>query len=395
MRVLVLSTVFPNAHRPTYGVFVRERVRHVAARCEVQVVAPFPWFPLQRGIPGRATEHPPPIEEQCGFPVHHPRAFSIPGIAKSLDGLFYFLSVLPFVSRLRRRFPFDVIDAQFAYPDGFGAVLVGRALRCPVVITLRGYESDVADYALRRPQLRFAVRRCARVITVSESLRRLARGLGADPALTRVIPNAVDSGAFHPRDQQAARAKLDLPPHRTILLSVGAFVEGKGHELVLDVLPQIIARRPDLLYLAIGNRGGSDSRLAAIRARVRDQGLEQRVRLEVARGHDEMPFWLAAADLFCLATRREGWSNAITEALACGLPVVTTDRGGNSEVVRHGSDGFLVPFFDAPAFADAVVRGLERPWDRAAIARRAAARRWEDVAGEVVEELQLARRSPR
>ncbi len=388
MRALVLSTVFPNTHRPTYGVFVRERVRHVAARCEVQVVAPIPWFPLQQWLPGRDHACPLAVEEQYGFPVYHPRVFSIPGVAKSLDGIFYFLSLLHFLSRLRRRFPFEVIDAQFAYPDGFGAALLGRALRCPVVITLRGYEVDVTGYALRRPQLRFALSR-VRVIAVSESLRRLAGELGVSQA--RVIPNGVDSSLFHPRDKSAARVRLGLPQDRTILLSVGAFVEGKGHERVLDVLAQIVTRRPDLLYVAVGNDGGRDSRLAAIRQRVQAQGLEERVRLEVARPHEEVPFWTAAADLFCLATRREGWSNAVTEALACGLPVVTTRVGGNPEIVRDGEDGFLVPFFDAGAFADAIVRGLEHGWDRAAITQRAAARSWDAAAAAVVEEFQLAR----
>jgi glycosyltransferase involved in cell wall biosynthesis len=391
VRALVLSTVFPNVCRPTYGVFVRERVRHVAAHCAVQVVAPVPWFPAQQWVPGREPSRPPVIDEQHEFPVYHPCFFSIPGCAKSLDGVFYFLSLLPFLRRLRRRFGFDVIDAQFAYPDGLAAVLLGRALRCPVVITLRGYEADLVGYALRRPQVRFALRR-VRVIAVSDSLRRLACDLGVRPERVRVVPNGVDASRFHPRDRQAARAQLGLPADRTILLSVGAFVDGKGHERVLGVLPRIIAQRPDLLFVAVGNRGGRASRLAAIRRQVRAQGLEERVRLEVARPHEEMPLWMAAADLFCLATRREGWCNAIAEALACGVPAVTTRVGGNPEIVRDGEDGFLVPFFDAAAFAAAIARGLGHGWDRAAIARRAAARSWHDAAAAVVAELELARR---
>jgi glycosyltransferase involved in cell wall biosynthesis len=388
VRVLVLSTVFPNGCRPTFGVFVRERIRHLATRCDLQVVAPIPWFPGQRWIAGR--DHRPPALEQPGFPVHHPRVLSIPGIAKALDGFFYFLSLRRFVSHLRRRFPFDVIAADFGFPDGFGAVLLGGAFRCPVVITLRGSEADLAAYALRRPQLCFAVRR-ARVIAVSESLRRLGCDLAGRSDRVHVIPNAVDSARFHPRDQRSARARVGLPEDRTILLGVGNFVEGKGHERVLNLLPALLSRRPNLLYVAIGNCGGRDSRLRQIREQVRARGLSACVRVEVARPHDEMPYWMAAADLFCLATRREGWCNAMMEALACGLPVITTRVGGNPEVVRDGTDGFLVPFFDSAAFADAISRGFDHGWNRTAIAQRASARDWDRVAAEVLSELHLAR----
>jgi glycosyltransferase involved in cell wall biosynthesis len=392
MRVLVLSTVFPNARRPTYGTFVRDRVRHLAAHCDVQVVAPIPWFPPQRWWRDQERAAAPAVEVQFGMPVYHPRVISVPAIAKSLDGLFYFLSLLRFLRRLRQRFPFDVIDAHFGYPAGVGAVLLGRALRCPVVVTLRGNEVDIAGYALRGPQIRFALGR-ARVIAVTDSLRQFAARLGIAPARVRVIPNGIDASRFRPGDKAAARARLGLPPDRPLLLGVGAFLEHKGHERVLDALPRLAARRPDILYVAIGNRGGGDSRFVAIERRVREQQLGTRVRLELARPHEEMPLWMAAADLFCLATGREGWSNAITEALACGLPVVTTRVGGNAEIVRDGEDGFLIPFFDADAFVDAIECGLQRDWDRAAIAQRAAGWHWETVASAVFAELERACRS--
>jgi hypothetical protein len=103
MRVLVLSTVFPNARRPTYGTFVRDRVRHLAAHCDVQVVAPIPWFPPQRWWRDQERAAAPAVEVQFGMPVYHPRVISVPAIAKSLDGLFYFLSLLRFLRRLRQR----------------------------------------------------------------------------------------------------------------------------------------------------------------------------------------------------------------------------------------------------------------------------------------------------
>src|SRR5262249_13420237 len=153
VRALLLSSVFPNAAQPTHGVFVRERARRVALQCAVEVVAPIPWFPVNRLFRAAAAGAP-PAERDGDLQVHHPRFLSIPAIGKCLDGVFYFASLVSFLRRLRQRFAFDVIDAQFGYPDGVAAVLLGKALGCPVVLTLRGNEVVISRFALRRAQLR-------------------------------------------------------------------------------------------------------------------------------------------------------------------------------------------------------------------------------------------------
>ncbi len=391
MRILVLSSVFPSRTRPTFGVFVRERVRHIAAHCGVVVVAPTPWFPLNRWIRGREVAHAPFVEDQGGITVYHPRFVCVPWFGKCLDGILYFLSLLPFIAWVRRRFPFDLIDAHFAYPDGPAGVLLGKVFGRPALITLRGpHDLRHAGYRLRRPQIRFALKAATRLISVSESLRQFAAGLGVDRDKVRVIPNGVDRSRFLPSDRRAAREKLGLPHDRAILLAVGHLVERKGHHRVIEILPDLIRRRPDLLYIAIGGDISGDSYREVIEGLVRRHGLEEHVRIVPSRPHDEIPLWMAAADLFCLATRSEGCCNALIEALACGLPVVTTRVDGNDELVREGRDGLLVPFWDGPAFSDAILRALEGQWDRAAIAGRTHGRGWERTAEQVLEEFRLS-----
>jgi glycosyltransferase involved in cell wall biosynthesis len=391
VRVLVLSSVFPSSVRPSYGVFVRERALRVAEHCAVEVVAPIPWFPLNRWIRGKARSQAPRRELDGPLQVHHPRFFSLPAIGKTLDAFFYFLSLLFRLRRLRRRFRFDVIDAHFAYPDGAAAVLLGRALACPVMVTMRGNEVAIERFALRRWQIRFALRH-AHVVTVSAALRDLALRLGAPAERVRVIPNGVDPSAFHPRDRRAAREILGLPKDRSIVVSVGAFVAGKGHELILDLLPGLHRAVPSVMYVAVGNTGGGESRLRQIRKRIEREGLDDYVRLAVDRPHSEIGLWLSAADTFCLATSREGCSNAILEALAVGLPVVTTDIPGNRELIRDGENGSLVPYFDGAAFTAAIVRALRRDWDAAPI--RTTARTWDEVGREAVDALRHAARRP-
>lgn len=391
MRVLVMSSVYPSQTQPHLGLFVRERVRHVAAHCDVTVVAPIPWFPLNRWIRGAERNAAPRVEVQNGLTVYHPRFLSPPRVGKSLDGALYFISLLPFVARLHRLAPFDLIEAHFAYPDGVAAVLLGRVLGRPTLVTLRGDEARLAGYALSRVQMRLALK-ASRVISVSDSLRQVAARIGIDPAAVRVIPNGVDVSRFRPLDRRAARARLDLPHDRAVLLSVGALIERKGHHRLLEVLPDVVAKRPDVLCVIVGGDvpGAGQSYRAIVEDLVRRGRLENHVRVVPPQPHDEIPVWLAAADVFCLATRWEGWCNALMEALACGVPVVTTRVGGNDEFVYHGRNGLLVPYWDGPAFASAILEALDTPWNRSAIAAEAGARGWERVAEQVLEEFRLA-----
>ena len=387
MRVLVLSSVYPSSTQPLLGVFVHERVKRLGGRCSVVVVAPVPWFPFNRLFRGAGRAATPAHEVLDGVEVYHPRFLSVPGTLKSLDGVFYFLSLLPVLARLARRFPFDVIDAHFAYPDGLAAWLFGRVFARPVTITLRGTIVPLARTRVRRWQARRALLGAARIFSVSESLKEVAVALGVRPDAIRVVPNGIDPALFAPSETSEARRRLDVPEGRSVVVSVASLSPRKGHQRVLEALPDVVAKRPDVLYVAVGGPGLEGDTGPLLRRLIAEHGLGDHVRLVGARPHDEIPLWLAAADLFCLATSNEGRANVLLEALACGVPVVTTDLPPNREVVEPGVNGFLVPLGDASALGDALVRALDWPWERREIAAQAGRRTWEQTAAEVHGEL--------
>ena len=387
LRVLVLSFTFPNVKQPALGVFVRERIRRIASECEVVVVAPVPWFPFNRLIRGEQWAGIAPVERHEGLEVRHPRFFCIPRYLKWLDGGFYAISLLPVLWRLRRSFPFDVIDTHFAYPDGLAGTILGRIFRRPVVITLRGSIVRLATYPLHRPQLRLALRRAARVLAVSESLKQTAVALGVPPQKVRVIPNGVDTSRFFPMERSEARQALDLPKDARILLSVGGLNEGKGHHRIVAMLPALLAQYPELLYVIVGGARRADSLRPVIDGLIRDKALQGHVLLAGERPHDEIPLWMAAADVFCLATRSEGWANVLLEAMACGRPVVTTRVGGNAEIVTSSSLGTLVPAGDDAAFTEALREALQRPWAPEALVAHARQHSWERASQDVLAEL--------
>lgn len=391
LRVLSLSSVFPNPAKPVLGVFVRQRLKHLAAYCQLQVVAPIPWFPLNRWLRAIPPRSVPARRTDEVLVVHHPRFLCPPAAGKVLDASLYFLGILPSVLRLRGIFPFDLIDAHFSYPDGVAAVLLARTLGCPATITLRGpHDLRHAAYRLRRAQIASALRHASRVIAVTSQLADFAHQLGADPRKIRVIPNGVDPLHFRPRNSHEARSVVGLPHDRTILLTVGALIERKGQHRILDLLPALTAQRPDLMYVCVGgdpSGGRYRSRLERLASCL---NLNDHVRFVGERPHEHIPFWMASADLFCLATSAEGSCNVLREALACGVPVVATDVDANAELISAWQNGVLAPYWDPAAFQDVLLRALDYRWDRQAIATRMQRDSWDSVAKRVFEEFRMA-----
>ncbi len=115
---------------------------------------------------------------------------------------------------------------------------------------------------------------------------------------------------------------------------------------------------------------------AVLRQRVVELGLQDCVTFLGALAPRELKVPLSAADVFVLATQNEGWANVFLEAMACGLPVVTTAVGGNAEVVAHSGLGTLVPFGEPDALARAIEEALLFDWDRDSIVAHAEANDW-------------------
>lgn len=379
--IVVLSSLFPSCVQPNAGLFVRERMFRVGQRLPLAVVAPTPWFPGQAVVrrwrphfrPG-APRH----EVQRGFEVWFPRFLSVPGLCKQWDGWCMALGAYPRLRALRRQGRLDLLDAHFGYPDGYAAVWLGRRLGVPVTITLRGTEFRHARDPVLRPLLEQALAGASRIFAVAGSLRQVAVDLGIPTDRIEVIGNGVDAELFRPLDRAAARAALGIAPDAQVLISVGGLVERKGFHRVIELLPTLRQRWPQLVYLIVGGPGPEGDNRVALEAQVRDLGLTGSVRWLGVLPPAELSAPLSAADVFVLATRNEGWANVFLEAMACGLPVVTTDVGGNREVVSSTDLGMIVPFGDAEALHDALDGALGKHWNRARIRAHAEQHSWSD-----------------
>ena len=388
--LVVFTHVFPNQAQPTYGVFVRERLFRVAEHLPVTVVAPVPWFPGEGLIRRWRPHYRPPVpyhEVQQGIDVYHPRFLSIPRFLKFTDALFEALFSLPLLRRLHRAGRLDLLDAHFVFPDGVAASLLARWLRVPHCITLRGTLVRVSRTRLRKRLAYRAMRRAARVFSVSDSLRQTAIAMGIRPDHVHVVPNGINLSLFTPEDRAQCRARLDIAADAPVLITVGTLSERKGFHRVIGQLPALLQRYPTLLYLVVGGEhpDGDEQRLRTLAA---DLGVSEHVRFLGRQPPEQLRYCYSAADLFVLPTRFEGWANVFLEAAACGLPSVTTRVGGNAEVICRDTLGRLVDYGDDEALREAIIEALDTDWDRAAIIAYARDNAWEQRIPRLVAEFE-------
>lgn len=375
LRVLTLATLFPNAHQPVLGGFVERQARALAGRPGValEVVAPvgLPAWPLALHPHYAPLRRLPEEEQWQGLRVHRPRFRVWPGIGQARAAADMADALLPLLRRLRARFAFDAIDAQFFWPDGPAAMRLARALGVPFSVKGRG--ADI-HYWARRPgigaQILEAARAADGLLAVSEALKRDMAALGMAEDKIRVHRTGIDLDRFRPADKSAAKAALGLKG--PAIATVGALIPRKGQRFAIEAAARLAGAT--LLLVGDGPDRRDLERLAA--------ALGADVRFLGNRPHDELPGLLAAADAMLLPTSAEGLANAWVEALACGVPVVTCDAGGAREALDRPEVGRIVPR-DPQALAAAVRELLADPPSPAAV--RAAAERfsWERNATEL------------
>src|SRR4051812_33432938 len=339
MRILTFTTLYPSAARPTHGIFVETRLRKLVESGAVfaRVVAPCPWFPTASAKFGAysAFARTPRTEMRHGIDIDHPRYPLLPKIGMSSAPLAIFAAILP---RLRRQIrdgkDFDLIDAHYFYPDGVAAVLLGRALHRPVVITARGTDLNlISTYAVPRRWIQWAAGHAAGLVTVSAGLKRRLVALGTPPERVRVLRNGVDLAIFRPpTDREAGRRALGFT--RPTLLAVGNLIPLKRHALIVEALADL----PET-DLAIAGDGPERPRIEAL---VRQHGLADRVRLLGRLKQESLVGIYGAADLLVHPSLREGWPNVLLESMACGTPVLATNFDSVSEIVVTPEAGRIV-----------------------------------------------------
>jgi hypothetical protein len=171
---------------------VENRLRHLlgSGGVRARVVAPVPYFPFRSqkfGEPS-AWARAPAAETRHGIEVVHPRFAVVPKVGMTIAPWLLFMGSVKAVRRMQRARDFDLIDAHYFYPDGVAAIMLGRLLGKPVVITARGTDVNlIPQYRLPRAMIRKAAGRAAGIITVSQALKDAIVALGTPESEITVL----------------------------------------------------------------------------------------------------------------------------------------------------------------------------------------------------------------
>lgn len=177
-------------------------------------------------------------------------------------------------------------------------------------------------------------------VAVSEAVRHnVVDTLGLPEEITTTLYNCVDLDEFRRLDaaeRTAARAELGYTPENRVVIMVARMVAQKNHPLALDVAAEVIRDVPEARFLFVG--GGPDEETMI--ARAAELGIADKCQFPGRR--DDVPRLLSASDVAILPSFKEGFSNAVLEAMACGVPIIASDVGGNNEIIDNGENGYLL-----------------------------------------------------
>ena len=358
MRLLFVSNLFPDRSAPYFGLDNATVLHWLREHhgWDVRVICPRPslspgrflkrdggWMPREMDAPFEPRFVPAPYVPKFGSLANH----TLMAAATRMR-----------IQALRREFPFDVLLASWLFPDGCAAARIAKEVGVPCVLITQG--SDTHQYLAmprRRRHILRAIEQSAAVITRSADLGKRLAAAGAEPSKLHTIYNGVDTTVFRRRDQADARQQLDLPANARVFLFVGNFLAVKNPQLLVRAFGKYRETSGDTASLLL--MAGKGPLQDEVRALAGSLGLHDHIRLTGPLNSEQIARHMAASDLLCLSSRNEGLPNVILEALACGLPVLSTNVGGISEMVTCAR-GTLVPEGDETAFAKAFSESRQR-----------------------------------
>ncbi len=355
-KILYLSRNYPNNVVGLLGLWVEGLVTAMSEIHDVRVVAPVPYCPplpkfisyaRNRKIFKRATQN--------GVDVYCPRYLSPPGyLLHSYVGVLTYWSIVRKIDRYRKEFPFDLIHAHFAYPDGYVAAKLAKRYNVPLVITEHAaWEPWMDDYPKVKKQAVWAVKLSSAVIAGSRYLADTITRFTKQDDKINLIPIGVNTQLFKPAVDNVQRKQGQI-------LYVGRIHTTKGVDVLFRAISLLAKKNKNIRLLIIGgNLGFNNYQIQEnnMRQLADELGINSYLKFVGMQPPDKVVEIMQQSLLLVLPSRRETFGTALIEAIACGTPVVATKCGGPEDFITDDV-GVLVEKDNPEALAEGIEKVL-------------------------------------
>jgi len=297
--------------------------------------------------------------EDAGFKYKVYRIKDLPG--KPLNYFRFFLKLL------KKARSSNIIYAQGAVSSGYPAYWVNKFLKKKFTVKITGdyaWEQyslkneiiDTLDFQNKKisgkfntlRKIQFKVCRAAdKVVVPSNFLAKIVGYWGVKDENIEVIYNGTD---FKPLGIEKEKARREIGISGNIILSAGRLVPWKGFKMLIKIMPELLKEYQFARLIIVGDGPEMES----LEIMKNNMGLSNKVYLVGKKLQEELKVYLAAADMFVLNTAYEGFSHQLLEAMASGVPVISTNAGGNPELIKQGENGFMVKYNDELNLTEAI-----------------------------------------
>ena len=393
MRILFVSSQFPNSLQPELGVFSSHIVREMSFIAEIKVIAPIPSVGQLKFIDRfkkYKTDLPIPfIEITEGIMVYHPKYFAVPGM-----GFIHHITMIsalePLVKKIHDEWKIDVVNCHWLFPDGVALQHVCNKYGIPIMLTALG--CDLNKYIksiLRKRPIRQALIHSNKVSVLNRQMFDTCVKLGVPSHKIAIVPNGVDLCTFSIRDRKSCRTKLGFQSDAQIVLFVGSLVEVKNVDTLLRSFKLVTDGHKNVKLVLIGSGYLYDALVNLSNS----LGICQYVNFIGQIPHEQLVDWMNAADCLCLPSIREGHPNVMMEALACGIPVVASSIGSIPDFINRANGCLIKDPANYNEIAEMLLLCLSTIYEKNTIRSTVCSNSWSKCASDYLAELESVTKS--
>lgn len=270
------------------------------------------------------------------------------------------------LSKLLKR-NYDIIQiSDYFYPTIFPPIFIKKMKKIPLIIVSNAIVGTNWKYGSKYVDLvgkfytktfsRYIFNSADKLVFLYKKLSKIAEEIGASYEKIETIPNGVDINRFYPKNKQRMREKLGINLDSKVIISVGRLVPVKRVELLIKITRKLLEEDRNIKTYYIGD-GPYRSYYKSLAEDIKDNFI-----FLGRKPHGKIPEYLSAADVFVLPSLSEGFPSSILEAGACGLPVIASNVGGVSEIIKHEKTGYIVS--NEKDFTFYVKKALEKKYNR-------------------------------